>query len=47
MLRFIEQRINAMIEIWRVEDTDFRIDYLNDWRKRGVCSTVRNATAPA
>ena len=36
VLRFIEQRINAMIEIWGVEDTDFSIDDLNDWRERGA-----------
>lgn len=37
VLRFIEQRINAMIEIWGVEDTDFRIDSLERLaRARGL-----------
>jgi chemotaxis protein CheZ len=35
VLRFIEQRINAMIEIWRVEDTDFRIDSLERLAQAG------------
>jgi chemotaxis protein CheZ len=42
--RFIEQRINAMIEIWGVEDTDLRSTRWNGWRKRGICS---RATASA
>jgi chemotaxis regulatin CheY-phosphate phosphatase CheZ len=35
VLRFIEQRINAMIEIWGVEDTDLRIDPLERLAQAG------------
>lgn len=35
VLRFIEQRINAMIEIWGVQDTDLRIDPLERLAQAG------------
>jgi chemotaxis regulatin CheY-phosphate phosphatase CheZ len=35
VLRLIEQRINAMIEIWGVEDTDLRIDPLERLAQAG------------
>ncbi|MGA8688828.1 MAG: hypothetical protein WB662_02685, partial [Methyloceanibacter sp.] len=36
--RFIEQRINAMIEIWGVEDLGFRLEPLEELARAGGSS---------
>jgi chemotaxis protein CheZ len=44
-LRFIEQRINAMIEIWGVEDIAFKVDDIAS-RMKAFAESVRDEAGP-